>query len=407
METPGALSDLTVVEYAEGFAAPLCGKLLADLGACLVKVEDPAHPDITRFQGPFPQGRVNPEASALFLHLNTNKRGLALDLARPEGRSVLRDMVAQADVFLEGWAPGHVETLGLGWESVARLNPRLVMTSITPFGQDGPDSTQPASELTVWHAGGLGFIWRERDAEGNPGLPVIAAGHPASFQAAINAAAATVTALFAGGRRGRGQHVDISVQEVLASILAGAFPILAVEKRIVGRVSQASWIVPYGAKPCRDGEVLLSGREDEHWQRLVQAMGSPAWASEAWCKDPVQRSQNADLVDALMEEWRLGHTKDEIVRIAQAHRVPSSKVCTPEEVLADPHLAERGFFTIRDSGAAGPLPYIGAAYRLSETPATIRAPAPRLGQHSEEVLRDIGGYDAARVEALLRAGVVK
>lgn len=403
----GALSDLVVIEYAEGIAAPLCGKLLADMGATVVKVEEPARPDVTRSWGPFRPGHESPDASGLFLYLNTSKLGLALDLSAPEGGAALRDLVCRADVLLEGWTPGRMTSLGLGWSQATLLNPRLVMTSLTPFGQEGPAARESATELTAWHAGGLGYIWKERDGSGNPGLPVIAGGFPVSLQAAANAAAATMAALFARGRGGRGQHVDISMQEVLASILAGAFPIYALEGRVLGQAAQGSWIVPAGAKRCKDGEVLLSGREEVHWERLRAALGDPAWTHEEWCRDPSTRAANAELVDALMEEWRLAHTKREIVELAQAQRVPSSAICTPAEVLSDPHLAARGFFTRIESGEAGTLPYAGPPYRLSETPAAMQGVAPRLGQHSRQVLGELAGYDSARVEALMRQGVTR
>lgn len=401
-----ALSHLLVIEYAEGFAAPLCGRMLAELGAAVIKVEEPTHPDAVRFHGPFRHGRVDPNASGLFLHLNANKLSLAIDLSVEEGRAAMRGLLARADVFIESWPPGLVSGLGLGWEAVSLLNPQLVMTSITPYGQDGPDSSQPATELTVWHAGGLGFIWRERDTEGNPGLPVIGACNQASFQAGVNAAGATMAALFARGRTGRGQHVDISTQEVLASIAVGAFPILAVEGRVMGRDRQVSWIVPTGAKRCKDGDVILSGREEEHWQRLVEAMGRPAWAFEDWCLDRNTRAQNADLVDAMMEEWRMSHTKDEIVTLCQAHRVPCSKVCTPAEVLADPHLGARSLFVTVDTGVGEPMIHIAAPYRLSATPPAVKAPAPPLGRDSRRVLREVLRYDDRTVDALARKGVI-
>src|SRR5579871_3791017 len=212
----GALAGLKVVEIGELVSAPYTAKLMADLGAEVIKIERPAIGDIARRRGPFPGGRPDPERSGLFLYLNANKYGVTVDLAQAEGFELLEQLIARADVLIHNLWPPDMDRIGLSFDRLAQRNPRLVMTSITPFGLGGSHRDWRAEELTIWSSGGVCVL--NGAGPNHPELPPLkTSGHPAGFQAGAHAAAATMGAVLARVRGGVGQHVDVSAQETLVS----------------------------------------------------------------------------------------------------------------------------------------------------------------------------------------------
>ena len=400
-----ALSDLRVIEFGELVAAPFCAKLLADLGAEVIKAERPQRGDVARSYGPFQGDIPHSERSGLFLYLNTNKLGITLSLASSEGTKILKELVAESDVLVESNPPGVMKQLGLDYDSLRQINPQIVVTSITPFGQTGPYSGYRAFDLNTWHAGGLGYIWRERYLEDGPGPPLKGAGTLADFHTGVSAAIATMCAIVRRDLTGKGQHIDVSAQECIASVLGSAFATLQMTGHVPGRGTdvRSAMMQPL---PCKDGSVQLTGREEAQWQALMDAMGNPEWAKDDWCQSRQSRAENADVLRLLMTEWTMAHTKDEIVEGVQGRRSPASMVKDMGDVVTDKHLRSRDFFVSADHPEAGVVEYPSAPHKLSETPWSIRRPAPLLGEHNEEIYSNRLKYSSEQLVEFREAGII-
>ncbi len=400
-----ALSDLRVIEFGELVAAPFCAKLLADLGAEVIKVERPQRGDVARSYGPFQGDVPHLERSGLFLYLNTNKLGITLSPTSSEGAKIIKELVAESDVFVESNPPGVMKQLGLDYQSLRQINPQIVVTSITPFGQTGPYSDYRAFNLNTWHAGGLGYVWRERYLEDGIGPPLKGAGTLADFHTGVSAVVATMCAIIRRDFTGGGQHIDVSAQECMASVLGSVFATLQMTGQIVGRGAdvRSAMMQPM---LCKDGSVQLTGREEAQWQALVDAMGNPEWAEEDWCQTRQSRAENADVLRLLMAEWTLAHTKDEIVESIQSRRAPASMVKDMGDVVNDRHLRSRDFFVAADHPETGVVEYPSAPHKLSETPWSIRRPAPLLGEHNEEIYSDRLKYSREQLVEFREAGVI-
>ena len=399
-----ALDGLKVVEWSDFVSGPYCCKLLAELGAEVVKVEKPGTGDRARSYGPFPGDIPHPEKSGLFLYLNTNKLGVTLNVNNARGARIFTELVGWADVVLENHPPAEVETLGLQWDNLKSLNPTLVMTSITPFGQTGPYRDYRACDLNLFHASGLAFVNPSdgvEDAEQQP--PLKGPLHQGDMVAGLTAAVATMSAVFAAALTGQGQHVDVSEQEGLASIMRREFAVHTMEG--------LSWTRLRGSMPgvttsdiyrCSDGLVYLACGQDRMWQGWLDAMGNPEWAMTELFVDRVSRRENWDAVKALIEEWTMERTRAEVATAADARRVPCRPLNTVEDVVHSELMAARNYFQTVAHEEAGEVTLPGAPYVLSKTPWQIERPAPLLGEHNVEVFCELLGYsreDLVRMRA--------
>lgn len=385
-------------------AAAYATKLMADLGADVIKVEPPREGDPARRRGPFPGGTPHLEKSGLFLYLNANKRGVTLDLRHPRGRQLLAALAADADLLVHNFGPADMRTRGLDFDALAEHNRELVMVSITPFGLTGPHSEYQSTDLTLWSAGGVACL-----NGGGPGTddlpPLKAFGQQAEFQGALNAAVAGLGALFARARTGVGQHVSISLQEGVAAILELTFEYWPYMGLIASRLGQKP-IQPLDFFECRDGWIFLCCVEEHQWQTWVELMGNPEWASMELFQTRLARAANWDALKLLLQEWMADRSVDDLYRAGQARRVPLAPVSTMADLFASDHLKARGFFAVLDHPRAGPLRYPGAPYRFSGTPWELRRPAPLLGQHNEEVYLQHMRLPAAELAALQHDAVV-
>jgi crotonobetainyl-CoA:carnitine CoA-transferase CaiB-like acyl-CoA transferase len=399
-----ALAGLRVIECGHMVAAAYATKLMADLGADVIKIEPPGDGDRSRARGPFPGGTPHPEKSGLFLYLNTNKRGITLDLTAARGREVLTELAAGADLLVHNVPPPDMARHGLDFAALARRNPRLVMTSITPFGLSGPCRDYQATDLTLWNAGGLAYL--NGGGPGSDDLPPLKPfGHQAEFQGGLNGAVASLGALFARVHSRQGQHVEISIQESLAAILELAFEFLPYMGLVASRLGWKP-IQPLDFLECRDGWIFLCCVEESQWKTFVDLMGNPEWATMEIFANRMARAQNWDALKLLLQEWAKDQSVDAVYRAGQARRVPLAPVSTMADLLASDHLKVRGFFATVDHPKAGSLQYPGAPYRFAATPWTIRRPAPLLGQHNTEVYAAEMGMSPAALAALQHDGVV-
>jgi crotonobetainyl-CoA:carnitine CoA-transferase CaiB-like acyl-CoA transferase len=400
----GALSSLKIVEIGEMASAPYASKLMADMGAEVIKVERPGAGDRARTRGPFPGGEPHAEKSGLFLYLNTNKLGVTLDIARPEGFEILEKLLAQADVLIHNVAPPEMDRVGLSFERLHAVNPRLVMTSITPYGLTGLWRNLRAEELTVWSAGGVCVL--NGAGPEHPELPPLKTfGHQAGYQGGVHGAVATMGAVMAQLRDGEGQHVDVSCQEALAAQLELTFEYWPYMKLIATRLGKKP-IQPLEAMQCKDGWIYLCCVEEHQWKAFVDLMGNPEWAGEEIFADRMKRGDNAEALLIFLEEYVKEQTVLDLYKKAQTKRIPFAPVSTMGDLLNSEHLKARGFFVEIAQPVAGTHRYPGAPLKYSATPWEIRLPAPTLGQHNEEIFGNRLGLANARLTELKRMGVI-
>jgi crotonobetainyl-CoA:carnitine CoA-transferase CaiB-like acyl-CoA transferase len=399
-----ALAGIRVLECGHMVSAAYAAKLLADLGAEVIKVEPPRDGDAARRRGPFAGGIEHPEKSGTFLYLNTNKRGVTLDLTQPRGRDLFAKLAADADLLVHNVPPPQTRSHGLDYEGFASANRGLVMVSISPFGPSGPHSEYAASDLTLWSAGGVAYL--NGGGPGTDNLPPLKAfGMQSEFQGGLNAALAGLGALFARLRTGAGQHVTISIQECVAAILELTFEYYPYMGLVASRLGQKP-IQPLDFLECRDGWIFLCCVEEHQWQTWVELMGNPEWAGMELFENRLTRAANWDALKLFLQEWVRERSVDELYRAGQARRVPLAPVSTMADLLASEHLKSRGFFAVLDHPQAGRVTAPGAPYKFSVTPWDIRRPAPLLGQHNEEVFVRQLGVSAADLSALRADGVL-
>jgi crotonobetainyl-CoA:carnitine CoA-transferase CaiB-like acyl-CoA transferase len=406
----GALSGLKIVELSERVAGPFCTKVMADLGAEVIKIETPGAGDVARSRGPFPGDEPHPEQSGLFLYLNTNKLGVTLDVQTPQGTALFRDLVKDADIVVETQPPGFLERLGLGFASLHERYPRLIVTSITPFGQTGPYKDYKAYNLNCFHTGVVGYETPFNfvtDLENEP--PLKTGGQQADLLAGWTAATATMCAVFHRDLTGEGQHVDISEVEAVAHMIRPNFALYTHEppngpnrRRFLQRTK---WGLAY-VFPCRNGHVALLALTDQHWASLKELMGHPEWMESELFATLLGRFQNVDAIEAGVADWVSEQDRDELARRGQELHIPAFPVRDIKEVVTSEQYRERNFFVTVNHPATGPLTYPGAPFKLSATPWQIRSPAPRPGEHNVQIYGERLGLSAERMEQLRREGTI-
>ena len=394
-----ALDGLRALDASQGVAGPYCAKLLAEYGADVVKVEPPATGDESRRTGPFAPGASRLEGSALFLHLNTNKKGVTLDLDSAEGRELFARLAAESDVVVESGPPGLMESRGLGYDTLRRARPNLVMTSITPFGQTGPYSRHEFTELTVFAAGGGMFREGLPDRE-----PLMYGGEIAQYFAGTSAAAATMAACVGAGLSGEGRWIDVSIQECFAGHphQIGRRAPFAYTGESDGRATPhepaagARETFAVGTFRCKDGYVSFLPLGPRMWPYFARMIDSPELLEDPRLATPRDREQYHHELLARFQAWLDVHTREEVFAATQREGIPGGPVLTTGEVIANEHLAARDYFQRIAHPQAGELTYSGSPFKLGGLPASDARPAPTLGQHNDEVLGGLLGLGRRR-----------
>lgn len=405
-DCPGALDDVRVLDMG-GPPALYCTKLLADLGADVIKIEPPEG-DPARRIGPFFRDEPHPEKSLYWFHFNTNKRSVTLNLEVADGREIFRRLARRADILIETFPPEHLDKVGLGYSVLREVNSRLIHVSITPFGQTGPWKNYKASDLIGVAAGGLMYVcgWPDRP-------PVRMGGSQAYHQASFHATAGTLIALYDRLTTGEGQHVDVAMHEAVPlSLIVTVFDYLA--RGIIRKREGNQFDIPaQGLFQCRDGYVdsrvlFYSG----NWERVVQWMDSEGMAGdlkeEQWSNPEYRRQASAiQHINELFGAFVAKHTKQEIFEEGQRRGLVVARVNTAEDVAQDPHLAARRFFVpVAHPELGCTLQYLGAPYRLSETPWAIKRRAPLLGEHNTEIYEGELGLSKQDVLVLKQGGII-
>ena len=392
------LHGVKVLDLTRILAGPYATQILGDLGADIWKVERPGSGDDTRAWGPIERNGV----AAYFLSVNRNKRSLGVDLKHAEGKALIRRLAKEADVVLENFPPGKLDGLGLGYDVLCAENPRLVMTSITAFGQVGPLSNEPGYDLVVQGYGGIMGV--TGPVEGPPyrvGVPIV------DLTTGLNAALATLAALRAAERDGLGQHVDISLFATHLGWLANVAANALISGQPTPRLGNAHPnVAPYEPFEAADGWILLAAGNDGMWQRMLALDEFAALrGAKQWATNNARVLDRQAVADALAPIMRT-KGRDVWIELLKTIRVPAGPILRPDEALAHPQTAALGMLVTMQHPVAGPFQGVGSPYRLSRTPVSGYVAAPELGAHTDHVLGEVLGLDADALAALRGSGAI-
>jgi crotonobetainyl-CoA:carnitine CoA-transferase CaiB-like acyl-CoA transferase len=397
MPAPGPLSGLTILDLTRVLSGPYCTMLLADMGARVIKVEQPGRGDDTRAWGPPFVGTE----TAYFLSINRNKESITLDFKAPAGRDILERLIAQSDVFVENFRPGTLARVGFDYATVSARLPRLVYCSISGFGHDGPRRDEAGYDAVIQAEGGLMSVTGAADGPAyRVGVAI------ADLVAGLMAAQGIALALFARERTGHGQHVDISMLDGVVSLLsyhASIYLTTGAASRRVG--NQHATIAPYDTFPAADGDFFLAVGNDEQFRRFCDVAGV-----KDLLQDPRFATNPARVVHAAALRSRLvpllqARTRNQWIGALKAAGVPCGDVREVPEVMSDPHVLARRMIEAVDHAALGQIKVLGVPIKLSDTPGSVRTAPPTLGQHTEQVLRELD-FSPAAIDELRRRKVI-
>jgi crotonobetainyl-CoA:carnitine CoA-transferase CaiB-like acyl-CoA transferase len=399
--TPAALSDLRVLDLTD-LKGALCAKLFGDMGADVIKIEPPGG-DATRAIGPFLGHQPHRDRSLLFWFYNTSKRGVTLDLDKPEGQALFKQLAATADVIVESFAPGTMASLGLGYETLKQLNPKLVLTSITPFGQTGPYRDYKSSDTVAEALGGM------ISTNGFPdGAPLRALGLQAYHSASFFAAIGTMSALWARDTIGEGQWVDVSIHEAAAAAVEHVAPFYHQGMGVQTRHGSLHWSRYFRVARCKDGYIMHCSLGD--WTSLVEWVKSDDKAQdlvEPQWEDQFYRRDHAEHMFDVLDEWAKDYSVAELMEGAQLRRIPYAMVRPPEALADDSQLNARGFFSDREHPELRrSIRYPGGPFFFTVTPWRIARRPPLLGEHNLEIYKSELGLSDAQFAQLMRAQVI-
>lgn len=394
------LEGVRVLDLSRMLAGPYGSMLLADMGAEVIKVEEPEAGDPMRAMGPpfLPDGE-----SAYFLAINRNKKSVALDLTRPEGRAVFLDLVRAADVVWENFRPGVMERLGCSYTQLAGVNPRLIMCSISAYGQAGPYRDWPAFDLALQAMGGAMSL------TGEPGGPPVRMGLPmGDLAGGLFGAFAVAAALVRRQLTGRGAYIDLALLDCQVSLLTYLAQYYWADGRVPGpQGSGHSSVVPYQALATRDGHVVVAVFAEKFWRGFCLAVERPEWEHDPRFARNAERVAHREELMALVADVFATRTTAEWLARLQAHGVPATPILTVDRVLADPQVHHRQMVVELRHPRFGPLPTLGTPLKVDGSLGVRVTPPPGLGEHTDEVLGGLLKYSAARIAELRREGVVR
>jgi CoA:oxalate CoA-transferase len=391
------LEGIRVIDFTNTVAGPGCTFFLADMGAEVIKVERPGLGDEARLFPPYKDG-----VSASFTVLNRGKRGVVLDLKNPRAVELFKELVAASDVLVENYRPGVMKKLGLDYETLKQANPKLVMCSISGYGQYGPLSNLPAYDAVIQAMSGL------MSTTGYPDGPPTRAGTLiVDISSAFFAAYGVCAALFARERSGEGEYLDVSMYDVAINLLEAKF----VDYTVTGNIPQRTgnrypYVTPFDAFATRDGHVMLICIGDQPFHNLCKAMGKPELAEDERFKDLMARNANEAELKKIIEDWASGFSDAEIWELLQEHGVPGSPVNNVKTVVEHPHTAARGMLVDLEQPGAGIIPIFGSAMKALGSEIKPRGPAPALGQDNRWLLEAVLVRDAAQVEEIFSSGAM-
>lgn len=400
-----ALAGVKILEYCRTATGAYTTKMMADLGAEVIKVETPGIGDPARSKPPFAGDVSHQEKSALFLFLNSNKLSITLDAKNPVGKQIFKRLARDADILVEDGRPGDMEEAGIGYEVLREFNGGLVMASITPYGRTGPYRDYKAYQLNLAASSGQAFLLPQPAPDMNR-PPVKPGGNMTDYDPALMAVVAILAAHYWKLLSGRGQFIEISKQEAIINMQRVDSLTYPNAGFFLNRSGTANPMPGGGLMKVKDGYVVVVAPEDHQWEGLVRLMGDPAWAKEDWCKDRYLRFEHAPELKTRIQAWIAAFSKQEIYELGQAANVPIAPVHDAADIAASVQLRENGFWTEMNHPVVGRFPYPSSAYRFSRTPWSLRRSAPLLGEHTEEILCSRLGFERDELLKLRHAGVV-
>jgi len=394
------LSGVKVLDVSHYIAGPYCTKMLADYGAEVIKVERPTTGDGARNMAPFHKDEPHPEKSGLFLYLNTSKKGITLNLKSTEGKQIFTELVKECDIVVENFHPRVMPSLGLDYESLEKINPQIIMTSISNFGQTGPYRDFKMTEIVADAMGGWSTIIGHPDRE-----PLKPGGNQAQFVAGLFGSIAAVSAFYGKEVLGTGQHVDISIMEAVLYIQMNLTSTYSYYDVIVKRYGNRVLPFPSGILPCADGYIGAITVTAEKWPVLCNWMGMPELIDDSRFATPGDRANNIDELEAIMITWLTKHDQEYLFHEGQKRKLPFGIPSSAKILLESPHLNRRGYFTEVDHPLTGSLKYPGAQVKIGELPYRLKR-APLLGEHNEDVYCKKLGYSKSDLARLRERGVI-
>ena len=398
MKRLGAMEGITVLDLTRVLAGPFSTMILADMGANVIKIEQAGKGADERQNGPFQNGE-----SAYYMNLNRNKKGMSLNLKSPKGKEIFQELVKKADVVVENYRPGTMDKLGLGYNDLKKINPRIIYGAVSGFGQYGPYSRRPGYDIISQAMSGL------MSTTGWPGGPPTRSG--TAMGDVLGGLSVTIGILAALHNRtytGEGQMVDVALVDSAVASLEIINMIYFTENRLPQRIgNRYEAIYPYDSFQAKDNMAIIAVGNDKLWTLLCNIMGRPELIEDPRYKLNRDRVKNNPEVKVIVEEWTSTRTVSEIVDQLLAAGIPSAPIYNIEQVSQDPHIAgAREMFVEVEHPKAGPTKLTGPHIKLSETKASIRTPSPSLGEHNHDILSSMLGYTAEQIEALKAEGVL-
>ena len=395
------ISGLRVLDLADEKAS-FCSKLLADMGAEVIKVERPDG-DASRWVGPFWGNVPDPEKSLSFWYNNTNKIGITLNLESEQGQDIFRRLSRRADVIVETFRPGYLDEIGLGYDALSELNPGLILTSVTGFGQSGPYREYKSCDIVTSAAGGQMYVCGAPDT-----APLKPYGQQAYYVASLFATIGILLALHERKHSGRGQHIDISLQEAVAATLEHVMVRYFYEGVVSKRQGSLHWNNSFCPLPCKDGYIILSPLME--WETLVEWLDSEGMASdlkeEKWQQEEY-RMRYFDHIIEVLKHWTKSHTTTELFELGQLMHFPWAPVASPREIVSSPQLKARGFFvSVAHPEANACFTYPGAPYKCSRSPWNIQRRAPLIGEHNAQLYQKELGFSQEKLGELSSQNVI-
>ena len=392
----GALKGLKVLDLTRVLAGPFCTMLLGDMGAEIIKIEEPGKGDDTRGYPPFLDGH-----SAYFANLNRNKQSITLDLKNPQAKETFMQLVEAVDVVIENYKPGTMEKLGLSYEKARERNPRIVYASISGFGQYGPYKDRPGYDIIGQAMGGLMSV------TGWPDSPPTRTGTAmGDILGGLNCCIGILAALRSRDATGVGQHVDVALVDSVVSSMETIIQLYLVDQRVPQRIgNRYEFIYPYDSFQAVDGWVVIGVGGDEVWKRFCKATGLTHLLDDASLASNRQRVVSNERLKGLVTEWTSTRKVTDIVELLLANSVPCSPILTVDQLANDPHIAgAREMIVEMDHPARGKMKVINNPIKFSATKTAIRSTSPQLGQHTAQVMGEVLGLSAGQIEALKENG---
>jgi len=394
----GPLTGIRVIDLSAVISGPFGTSILADQGADVITIEQARQPDVVRYSGPRADSADG--VSAYWASLNRNKRAIALDLKHPEGKEVVRRLVADADVVVQNFRPGALERLELGWDVLSAINPQLIMCSISAYGPDGPYAQRPAYDPILQAVTGYASV------QGGGRRPELMRTIVCDKVTSLNVAQSICAALVARANGAGGQHIELAMLDVSIHFL---WPDALWNHTYLDHASDMPELSSiYHLQQTRDGWVIVySLATDAHWQAMCEAFGRPELVTDPRFVDVQARLRNGDATNEAVQSATLQHSTAEVVELLARAGVPVAPVQDRAAMIADPQVRHRELLVETEHPSAGRVRMVRPPARFSKTPTAVHRPAPRFGEHSDEVLGDVLGYDAERIAALRAEGVVR